>query len=171
MSNEEPGKPARARQVDSSERYLAFQLGAEQYAIPLLQVKEVIQMSDPTPIPQTPHYFKGVINLRGQVISVLDLRLKLNLAKIDNGPKTAIIILDLSQEISIGLVVDRINSVLAFPTENISAAPDTLSGKAPYLKGLAHRDNKMILILDVHTVISNQDLNVARNSTTQKQTA
>lgn len=171
MSINDSIKPARARQVDSSERYLAFQLGTEQYAIPLLQVKEVIQMSDPTPIPQTPIYFKGVINLRGQVISVLDLRLKLNLAQIVNGPKTAIIILDLNQDISIGLVVDRINSVLAFPTENISVAPDNLSGKVQYLKGLAHRDNKMILILDVHTVISNQDINVARNSSPQKQTA
>src|SRR4051794_11838506 len=122
MSQEENKKPARARQADTSERYLTFLLGKEQYAIPLLQVKEAIEMSEPTPIPQTPSYFKGVINLRGQVISVLDLRSKLQLEKIENGPKTAIIILDLEPSLCLGVIVDRINSVLAFHSEDVSVA-------------------------------------------------
>ncbi|MDX9730228.1 MAG: chemotaxis protein CheW [Bdellovibrionales bacterium] len=162
-------KSARARQVDTNERYLAFQLGTEQYAIPLLQVKEVIEMNDPTPIPQTPTYFKGVINLRGQVISVLDLRLKLQLPKIENGPKTAIIILDLDEDLCMGVIVDRINSVLAFPSENISPAPDNMTGKEQYLTGVARRDGKMTLILNVHSVLNIQDLGAARVNQNQKQ--
>lgn len=162
MSQETAKTSVRARQADTSERYLAFLLGREQYAIPLLQVKEVIEMSDPTPIPQTPSYFKGVINLRGQVISVLDLRSKLQLAKIENGPKTAIIILDLDASVCLGVIVDRINSVLAFHSEDVSPAPEISSGKDQYLTGVARRDNKMILILDIKAALSIQDITVAK---------
>lgn len=164
MNHDENKKPAKARQADTSERYLTFQLGKEQYAIPLLQVKEVIEMSEPTPIPQTPSYFKGVINLRGQVISVLDLRSKLQMPKVENGPKTAIIILDLEPTVCLGVVVDRINSVLAFHTEDVSPAPDTLSSKDQYLTGVARRDNRLTLILDIKAALSLQDITVLKSS-------
>jgi purine-binding chemotaxis protein CheW len=161
MSHHEENKsPARARQAATSERYLAFLLGKEQYAIPLLQVKEVIEMSEPMPIPQTPKYFMGIINLRGQVISVLDLKAKLLLPKTDQGPKTAIIILDLEPQLLLGVIVDRINSVLAFPQEDISVAPSNLSvNKQQYLTGVARRDdNKMTLILDIRSALDIQEI-------------
>jgi purine-binding chemotaxis protein CheW len=163
-SKEETKKPERARQADTSERYLAFQLGKEQYAIPLLQVKEVIEMSEPTPIPQTPSYFKGIINLRGQVISVLDLRSKLQLTKIENGPKTAIIILDLDPTLCLGVIVDRINSVLAFQSDDVSRAPSLLSGREQYLTGVARRENRLTLILDIKAALSLTDLEAVKNS-------
>jgi len=161
---EEVKKPEKARQAETSERYLAFLLGKEQYAIPLLQVKEVIEMSEPTPIPQTPSYFKGIINLRGQVISVLDLRSRLQLAKIENGPKTAIIILDLDPAFCLGVIVDRINSVLAFQADDVSTPPELLSGKEQYLTGVARRDNKMTLILDIKAALSLTDLEVVKSN-------
>lgn len=148
-------KPAKARQADTSERYLTFLIGREQYAIPLLQVKEVIEMSTPTPIPQTPSYFEGVINLRGQVISVLDLRLKLQKAKSENGPKTAIIILDLEPTSCLGVIVDRVNSVQAFQPDDVSPPPDVAS-REQYLLGVARRDNRMTLILDIKSALKNE---------------
>jgi purine-binding chemotaxis protein CheW len=154
MSQEESKKSDRARQAETSERYLAFLLGKEQYAIPLLQVKEVIEMTEPTPLPESPAHFKGIINLRGQVISVLDLRAKLHLPKIENGPKTAIIILDIDPSVCIGVIVDRINSVLAFHSEDVSSAPDTMSGKDKYVTGVARRENRLTLILDIKTAIN-----------------
>lgn len=163
MSQDEVKKSEKARQADTSERYLAFLLGKEQYAIPLLQVKEVIEMSEPTPLPESPPYFKGIINLRGQVISVLDLRAKLQLQKIENGPKTAIIILDIDPSVSIGVIVDRINSVLAFHSEDVSAAPDSMSGKDNYVTGVARRDNHLTLILDVKTAINLSDIAAVAN--------
>jgi purine-binding chemotaxis protein CheW len=164
MAEEQKKNSTKARQADTSERYLAFQLGKEQYAIPLLQVKEVIEMSEPTPIPQTPSYFKGVINLRGQVISVLDLRAKLKLTKIENGPKTAIIILDLDPQLCLGVIVDRINSVLAFPNEDLSPAPDTHSSvKEQYLTSVARKDNKMTLILDIRAALDIHDIAAIAN--------
>jgi purine-binding chemotaxis protein CheW len=169
MSADENKNPAKARQADTSERYLAFLLGKEQYAIPLLQVKEVIEMSEPTPIPQAKTYFKGIINLRGQVISVLDLRAKLQLPQIENGPKTAIIILDIDPQLCIGVIVDRINSVLAFHAEDIGPAPDTLTGnKEHYLTGVARRENKMTLVLDIKAALSLQDMSVVKQNS-QKQ--
>jgi len=167
--NEDYKKGMRARQADTNERFLTFQLGKEQYAIPLLQVKEVIEMSEPTPIPETPSYFKGIINLRGQVISVLDLRSKLKLSKIENGPKTSIIILDLDNHLSIGVIVDRINSVLAFHEADVSEAPDTLNPSLQqYLVGIARKEDKMTLILDIHAALSLEDIKTVKQ---QKQIA
>jgi purine-binding chemotaxis protein CheW len=157
-----------------AKRYIAFLLGDEQYAIPLLQVKEVIEMSRPTPIPQTPPYFKGVINLRGQVISVIDLRLKLGMAEVVQGPKTAIIILDLpSQEIGktdhLGVIVDRVYSVVAIEDQDFVHAPKlgqqsshqsghqsgheeavTSPGlHRSLVTGVAKKDKKLIVILNL----------------------
>jgi purine-binding chemotaxis protein CheW len=158
MSQEGSKSAEKARQAETSERYLAFLLGKEQYAIPLLQVKEVIEMSEPTPIPEAPPYFLGIINLRGQVISVIDLRSKLRVAKSENGPKTAIVILDIDPALSLAVIVDRVNSVLAFHHEDISAAPDMRSTNNPYLTGVARKDNRLTLILDIRTALGIKDI-------------
>lgn len=169
MNHEEGKSPSRARQAATGERYLTFLLGKEHYAIPLLQVKEVIEMTEPTPIPKTPPYFKGIINLRGQVISVLDLRAKLQMDKIENGPKTAIIILDIDPELSVGVVVDRVNSVLAFHTEDISPAPESLTDRETHLIGVARKDERMTLILDIRSALDVNDATNIRKA--QKQAA
>lgn len=166
--SEESRNSDRARQAETSDRYLAFQVGGEPYAIPLLQVKEVIEMSEPMPMPHAPAYFKGVINLRGQVICVLDLRLKLNLSNITNGPKTAIIILDIDAHTGVGVIVDRINSVVAFHNEDISAGDSMGSMRNPFVTGVARLDNKMTLILDVRATLSTQDLNTAQTAIDSK---
>ena len=144
---------------DSTQRYLAFSLRSEQYAIPLLQVKEVIGMTEPTPIPQTPPYFKGIINLRGQVISVIDLRSKLQLSKAEDGPETSIIILD-HASLCLGVIVDSINSVLALSSNDLSAPPDATDLKEAYLTGVARQENRLTLILDIGATLSIQDLNI-----------
>lgn len=148
---------------NGGERYLAFLLGKEHFAIPLLQVKEVIEMSSPTPIPQTPSYFKGIINLRGQVISIVDLRSKLELEKLEDGPKAAIIILDLEPNLYLGVVVDRISSVLAFSREDMSEAPEIFSQKRKYIKGVAKRDNRLVLIFDIASTLNLADLDILKH--------
>src|SRR4051812_41249332 len=96
--------------MNDQNRFLSFSLGNEEYGVPLLAVKEVIAMPEITPIPYTPSYFLGIMNLRGQVISVMDLRQKLGV-KPSQSSETAVIICDLNS-LSIGVVVDSINSVL-----------------------------------------------------------
>jgi purine-binding chemotaxis protein CheW len=166
--NDESPQIQRTRQTETSKRYLAFSLCEEQYAIPLLQVKEVIGMTEATPIPYTPSYFKGIINLRGQVISVIDLRSKLRLSKAEMGAETSIIILDLAP-LCLGVIVDSINSVLALTDDDLSPPPDVESSiKEQYLTGVARKDGRLTLLLDIQSTLSVDDFKTLKN---QKQAA
>ena len=103
-------------------RFIEFSLGKEDYAIPLLMVREVISVPETTPIPKSPTHFLGIMNLRGQVISVVDLRKKLKVeAKQDK--EEAVIIVDIGG-MNIGVVVDSINKVLAFSSDDVSEMPE-----------------------------------------------
>jgi purine-binding chemotaxis protein CheW len=148
-------------------RYLVFSLGKEQYAIPLLQVKEVIAHTDTTPMPYTPPYFKGIMNLRGQVISVIDLRLKFKMPAKENGRQTAFVILDLSP-LSLGIVVDSVDTVVALSKEEISATPDVESTKTDYVQGVARKDKKLILLLDIGRTLSVDDLKALKRTAEPK---
>ncbi len=147
---------------ENDRRYIAFSLGSEQYAIPLLQAKEFIGVTEPTPVPQTPEYFEGIINLRGQVISVIDLRKKLRLPKIDKATEgsneKSIIILNLGN-LFLGMIVDSINSVLALTDEELGPAPTLESSSTEnYIIGVARKDNKLTLILDIEALLNIQDM-------------
>lgn len=143
--------------VSESLRFLSFSLNSEQYALPLLKVKEVIAVTETTPVPYSPPYFKGIMNLRGQVISVIDLRMKLKMAKIENGAETAIIILDLAP-LSLGVIVDSVESVLATTKEEIQPAPDVGTRETAYITGVTRKDNRLVLILDIEKTLSVDDL-------------
>src|SRR5687767_10694765 len=105
------GSEARIQQSSSAERLLVFSLGDEEYCISLSQVKEVIAPPRITPIPKVPPYFLGMMDLRGTVVAVIDLRTKLGMPRRDPMPEMAIIILDLGSK-SLGVVVDSVNHVL-----------------------------------------------------------
>ena len=134
-------------------RYLAFSLGAEHYAIPLLLVKEVIALPKIRPLPQTPPHFLGLMDLRGQVIPVIDLRLKLQI-KPSGSPETTVIICNLQpprsqQQICIGMVVDSINLVLAALASEISQQPSVEDSKRlDYISGVYRKDADLILFLE-----------------------
>lgn len=154
---------------DSDRRYIAFSLGEEQYAIPLLQAKEFIGLTEPTSVPQSPDYYKGIINLRGQIISVIDLRTKLRLPKIAKRPdhqgEESIIILNLGASL-LGVIVDSINSVLALNEDELGPAP-TVEGyiKENYIVGVARKDNQLTLILDMESLLGNQELRSLKQNT------
>lgn len=142
----------------ASTRYLVFSLSGEQYAIPLLKVKEVIAHSDITPVPQTPPHFKGIMNLRGQVISIVDLKSKFKMPRMDRSQESSIIILDLAPY-SLGMIVDSIDSVLPFEPHEISPAPDIESQvSADYITGVATHDKKLVLVLDIARALSLEEL-------------
>lgn len=145
-------------QNDDGLRYLIFSLAGEEFAIPLLDVKEVIGLSEATPIPNTPAYFKGIINLRGQVISIMDLRLKLNLKKAECTPETSIIILDMNSHL-LGVIVDSINCVLPFSPDEMSEAPASAvtSIKESFIKNIAKKDKRLILSLDIGAILNQVD--------------
>ncbi|OQW47966.1 MAG: hypothetical protein A4S09_14305 [Proteobacteria bacterium SG_bin7] len=141
------------------ERFLSFSLGTEEYAIPLLTVKEVIAMPEITPLPHTPSHFLGIMNLRGQVISIVDLRIKLAI-KPSNSVETAVIICDLGT-LNLGVVVDSVNSVLSPKDNELSGKPAIQSTKnMDYVTGVYRKDKKLILFLDVATSLDVKDYQI-----------
>jgi len=143
-------------QKNEQTRYLRFSLGAEEYAIPLLNVKEVIARTQTTPVPHTPSYFLGLMNLRGQIISVIDLGKKLGI-KPRESFETVFIICELG-EISLGVMVDSVNSVLTPDQSQISTKPDVETGIHPdFITGIYHKDSKLVLFLDVVKALSVED--------------
>jgi len=151
-----------------AERFLAFSLNGERYGIPLLKVKEVIELTKITPIPYAPTHFKGIMNLRGQVISVIDLRLKLKMSKADVGPLSAIIILDLSP-LCLGVIVDSINCVLAAEHSEIKPRPDVESQvKSDYILGVIRSNQDLVLLLDVERTLNAEDFQTIKTQAQSK---
>lgn len=151
-------------------RFLEFSLGTEAYAVPLLSVKEVIAYPDITRIPYTPPYFLGIMNLRGQVISVIDLRLKFGI-KADQNTETAVIICDLAP-LCIGIVVNSVNSVLPLRESEISERPDIQSSKSSdYIIGVTRQDKKLVLLLDMAKAIDVEDQSTAKKAQSSRQAA
>lgn len=143
---------------ESASRFLCFSLGKEKFAMPLLQVKEVIANTETTNIPQAAAYFKGIMNLRGQVISVIDLRLKLKVGKAEITPETTIVILDVNG-LSLGVVVDSVNSVTSFEKSMISEPPShDSSTKTDYIFGVARHDKDLTLLIDLKKVLNTDDI-------------
>jgi purine-binding chemotaxis protein CheW len=148
-------------------RYLCFSLGPEDYAIPLLSVKEVIALPEITPVPQTPTYYMGIINLRGQIISVLDIRSKLGIKPI-RSTETAVIICDIEPN-SIGVVVDSINYVANPPAEDLKPKPDIQSYQpADHIINVFRSNGKLILVLDVRRVLTVSDQQAIQKTQMQK---
>ena len=142
--------------ISTGERFLCFSLGSEDYAIPLLSVKEVIAVPEITPLPFSPPHFLGIMNLRGQVISVVDLRQKLGI-KPKPGAETAVIICDLAQ-ICLGVVVDSINSVLSPEPENVSEKPEAQGSKASeFITGVYRKNEQLIVFLSIAKTLSLED--------------
>ncbi len=155
---------------DQAVRYLSFTLGAEEYAIPLLTVREVIAVPEVTPIPFTPPHFLGIMNLRGQVISIVDLRQKLGI-KPQPVSETAVIICDLAP-LCLGVVVDSINSVLLPRAEELSAKPDIQSSKATdYITQIYRKDKKLVLLLDIQKTLGTEDYQMLAKAQKSKQAA
>lgn len=159
--------PAATVQTKADQRvgkYLTFQLGNEEFAIQVLRVREIMGIQEITAVPQTPGYVKGVINLRGKVIPVVDLRLKFGLAELEYTARTCIIVVQIESEagkLMIGVIVDAVSEVLTLQAGDIEDTPDFGSGVAtPYLLGMAKLKGKVKILLDINMVLSSQELQI-----------
>ncbi len=152
---EETGKIQRLYTTDN--RYLCFTLGNEHFSIPLLQVKEVIGIPEFTGIPYTPSYFCGIMNLRGKVISVIDMRKKLSI--VSKGPEeNSVIVCDLDN-ITIGALVDSVDNVINIEKEKILPKPDMQTSiKNDYIEGLIEYKNQLIVLINLAKSLSVEDL-------------
>lgn len=153
---------------DTTKRFLAFSLGPEEFAVPLLCVREVIAAPECTPVPYTPSYFLGVMNLRGQVVSILDLRLKFGMKNVKTAEETAVVILDLNDTF-LGVVVDSVNTVMNLLESDIHPAPK-LDGNhtVEYVLGVARAQEKLTLLLDIAKTLNVEDIAVINREVRKK---
>jgi purine-binding chemotaxis protein CheW len=150
--------------VEREGKYLTFVLAGEEYGIGILKVKEIIGIMAITTVPQTPAYMKGVINLRGKVIPIVDLRLKFGMEAIDYTEKTCIIVVEVAsngQKVMIGILVDSVSEVLNIKGADIEDAPNFGSSlNTDYILGMAKTGGRVKILLEIDSVLSNEDASI-----------
>ncbi|MCX6619944.1 MAG: chemotaxis protein CheW [Acidobacteria bacterium] len=148
-------------------KYLTFQLGREEFAIHVLKVREIMGIQDITAVPQTPEYLNGVINLRGKVIPVVDLRLKFGLPRAEYTQRTCIIVVQVQGSggsLMMGTIVDAVSEVITLAAAEIEDTPDFGDGvRTPYLLGMAKIKGKVKILLDIDQVLTTQELSGLEN--------
>lgn len=145
-------------------RYLSFSLGAEQYGIPLLKAQEVVGLLGTTPVPFAPAYFRGLMNLHGRIISVIDLRMKFRIAVGEKTSDTSIIVLDMGSY-SMGVIVDSVNEVYTVTEDEVKPTPEVEgSVKVDFITGVIHRDEGLILLVDISKTLTLEDLEVLKRN-------
>lgn len=142
----------------AASEYLTFTLGREEYAIDILKVQEIRGYEQPTLIANAPAFIKGVINLRGIIVPVVDLRIKFNLGQIEYTPFTVVVILNVAQRV-IGAVVDSVSDVIMLAPGQIRPAPD-FSGTfdTRYILGLASVEDRMMIVTDIERLMTSSEM-------------
>lgn len=147
--------------ADRAGKFLTFSLADEEYGIGILKVKEIIGMMDVTDVPRTPVFVKGVINLRGSVIPVIDLRLKFGLDEVQATERTCIIVVEISSGdgvIQTGIIVDSVSEVLNIRAEDIENAPSFGAAvDTEYILGMAKMDGQVKILLEIDKVLSQSE--------------
>ena len=139
-------------------KFLTFLLQREEYGLEILKVREIIGLMEITTVPQTPSYVRGVINLRGQVIPVIDLRLKFGLAEGEYGHRTCIIVVDV-KGLLMGIVVDTVSEVIDIDGGNIEATPSFGTKlDTDYILGMGKVNERVKILLDIDRVLTSEDL-------------
>jgi len=137
----------------SEVQLVVFKLGREEYGISILQVQEIKRMTDITRVPYTPDYIKGVINLRGSVLPVIDLKKRLDLPEHDYTDDTRIIIVKID-DIVIGMIVDAVSEVMAIDQANIEAPEAVIGGVAAnFISGVGKLENRLLILLNLEVII------------------
>ncbi len=146
-------------------KYVTFSLGKEEYAINIANVPTIVKYMDITELPNTPKYVIGVINLRGKIIPVFDLRLRFGLERADYGKFTVIIITELQNK-TMGVIVDKVNDVITLKDENVMSAENfNTTVTSEYIKSIGRViDNKLVIILDIEKILSTKDLEMITDS-------
>ena len=152
--------------ITNTRQYLTFQLGNEIFAIDVSNVREILEFTTVTKVPQTPEFMRGVINLRGSVVPVLDMRLKFGMTITERTVNTCIIVVEVSFEgetTIIGALVDSVQEVLELEPDQIEPAPKIGTQlKTEFIKGMGKRDEQFIIILDADKVFSSEELSIAQ---------
>mgnify|MGYP001342152881 FL=1 len=138
--------------------YLTFRLDQEEYGIDILKVQEIRGYEPPTRIAHAPEFIKGVVNLRGTIVPIVDMRLKFNCSKADYNSFTVVIILNLRNRV-VGIVVDSVSDVMELSPDNMRSAPDIESAiDSSCILGLGSVGERMLILLDIEKLMSSVDM-------------
>jgi len=144
------------KDFDSREllQLVTFRLGNEEFSLDILRVQEIIRHMELTRVPRTPDFVDGVINLRGRVIPVLDLRKRFGLPSDEKTNETRIIVVDVDNK-TVGLKVDAVSEVLRLPADTVEPAPAIVTGaESDYIKGVGKLDGRLLILLDVEKILT-----------------
>ncbi|MCM2270975.1 MAG: chemotaxis protein CheW [candidate division Zixibacteria bacterium] len=142
---------------------VSFNIGSEEFGVDILKVQEINRMVEITRVPQTPHYVEGVINLRGKVIPIIDLRKRFNLEVRAYDKNTRIVVVDINGMV-MGMIVDAVSEVLRLQSNTIESAPDIVTGvNADYIQGVAKLEDRLLIFLDLSKVVETVDAAMAGN--------
>ncbi len=140
------------------DRYLTFHLGKESYGIEIRHVTEIIVLQEITKVPDLPDFIIGVVNLRGNVISVMDMRMRFHLETREYDDRTCIVVVNV-KDIAVGLLVDTVNEVLNIPEEQVDPPPKTHSGiKSNYVMGMGKVEKQVKILLDIEKILQEEEL-------------
>ncbi|GHB10233.1 chemotaxis protein CheW [Salinicola rhizosphaerae] len=148
----------------ASNEYLVFSLGDEEYAVDILKVQEIRGYENVTRIANVPEFIKGVTNLRGVIVPIIDLRLKFNLENVEYGGQTVVIVVNVADRI-VGIVVDGVSDVMSLTPEQIKPAPEfgvTLS--SDYLNGIGSLDDRMLVLVDIEKLLTHEEMQLVERT-------
>ncbi|KJK26240.1 chemotaxis protein CheW [Burkholderiaceae bacterium 16] len=140
----------------AGEEFLAFRLGGEEYGVDILKVQEIRGYENVTQIANAPAYLKGVVNLRGIIVPIIDLRIKFRQDKVNYDQYTVVIIVDLHERIT-GIVVDGVSDVLTLAPGQIRQAPQ-LSGDTEYIRGIGSVEDRMLILVNIEKLLDTEEL-------------
>ena len=143
-------------------RFLTFALGGESYGIEIKYVTEIIGIQPVTEVPELPEYIRGIINLRGKIIPVMDVRLRFKKPFKEYNDRTCIVVIDI-KDLSIGLIVDSVSEVLSIPDTEIVAPPDMNKGGNRYIKSIGKVENEVKLLLDCDRLLNDDQVEIITN--------
>lgn len=152
--------------INEAVQYLTFKLAEETFALDVSKVREILEFSTVTKVPQTPDFMRGVINLRGSVVPVIDMRLKFGMSAIEQTVNTCIIVVEVVQDddvVVLGTLADSVQEVIEMEPEQIEAAPHIGTRlHTDFIKGMGKHDGRFIMILDIDKVFSSSEIMLVR---------
>jgi purine-binding chemotaxis protein CheW len=142
-----------ATDITGELQLVSFNIGSEEFGVDILKVQEINRMVEITKVPQAPHYVEGVINLRGKVIPIIDLRKRFSLELKETDKNTRIVVVDIGGNI-LGMIVDSVSEVLRLPANTIEPPPDLVTGiNSEYINGVAKLEDRLLIFLDLSKVV------------------
>ncbi len=156
--------------IIETDQYLTFSLGEEHYALNVVKVKEVLELAPITQIPKTPDYMSGVINIRGSVIPIIDLRRKFDMQSVEATVDTGIIVVEVNEEndlITIGVIADKVQEVIEITPENIEPAPRIGNNiDTRFINGMGKYNENFLIILNVNELFTEEEITTIEEMST-----